>query len=174
MQITQISKIYAKALFDSVSDYDKILSELNLVSNVLTSNSDLHEIFCSPAISVEQKIALIDDIFKDNVCAEILNFLKIIAEKDHIKDFSAILDAFKLMTDDSKGIKTVIIVSAIDINDEYKKKISDCIASKINKVINPEWLTDPSIIGGLIIKIDDEVMDLSLRTKLSKITKGSL
>ena len=171
-------KIYAKALIDMTND-EKIsrpdlLRELDSVSSVLSASGDLSDILKSPAVSSDKKVLILEDIFKDNINAELLNFLKLLAEKNRFNSFDSIKSAFSELSDELDGIKRVTVVSAIDLSEDLKSELVSKLSDKLSKKIVPEWTIDEGIIGGLVIKYDDNVIDTSVKSKLNKIAKGNL
>ena len=174
MILNRISKIYADALYDISVDVEIVCVDLKLVKNIFDSNPELFNILCSPVVAVNQKTEVLDDVFKSNIDIKILNFLKLLVEKNHIKDFEIIYEAFLSKYDSAKGIKKVKIISAIELNDEYKNKIINAVKLKICMDISPIWEKDEDIIGGLVIKYDDIIIDSSIKTKLNKMIKGNL
>ena len=169
--ITKTAKIYANALIDDNSTNH--IKDLGLVQNMLTKNPELKEVLQNPTISLEQKLEIIEDIFKNCVSLEILNYLKILTEKKHIAEIPTIIEIIKNTIDENNGIKAVTIISAIKLTNEYKEKITTVLEKKFEKKIKPNWQIDENIIAGLVIKIDDDVIDTSVKTKLDKI-KGNL
>lgn len=173
MIISQSAKIYADALIDTAKDgsYDVILKDLETVDEILKSSSDLKTVLTTPAVPVEQKLQIINDVFVNEVDIRILNFLKILAEKGRWAEFNQIIQAYKNNLDDINGIKRVTITSAIDLSEDYKQKITTALNEKLQKNVQSVWQIDENIIGGLVIKIDDDVIDTSIKTKLENISK---
>ena len=169
--ITTTAKIYADALIDKNSTNH--INDLEVVLHTLVDNKNLEEVLQNPTISIEQKIEIIDEIFKNHISKEVLNFIKILTEKKHIAELEAIIEILKTKIEENNGIKKVTIISAIKLTKEYQKEITDILSKKLNKKIKPDWQIDETIIAGLIIKIDDDVIDTSVKAKLDKI-KGNL
>lgn len=171
-QISQTAKTYADALIETNQSNDDILKDLETVSKIIDSSNDLKTVLNTPAVPVEQKIEIINDIFKSQVSQNILNFLKILAEKKRFNEFEEILQAFKNKFDEIQGIKRVTVISAIELSDEYKTRITDKLKEKLQKNIYADWQVDSEIIGGLIIRIDDNVIDTSIQNKLENLSKN--
>ncbi len=173
--VNSLAKTYAEALIkaaqDSATSFDEILKELNEISETLKNSSELRYVLETPAVSTEQKISITNDIFKSNLSPVVLNFFKILIEKKRFNEFEQIIVSYIDKVDEIKGIKRVTVVSAIDLTDENKKKITDKLQSKLQKTIHASWQTDKDIIGGLIIKIDDDIIDTSVKNKLDNLTK---
>ena len=69
------------------------------------------------------------------------------------------------------NIKRVEIVSAVELSDEQKQKTIEKLHIRLNKEVKVNWALDTNIIGGLVIKIDDDIIDTSLKNKLDKLSK---
>lgn len=175
-KISQSAKTYAEALIktaqDNILTYNDILTDLETTKAIINSSVDLKNILLTPAVSVEQKTEIIEDVFKNQINPYTINFLKILADKKRFNEFDAIIEAYKHETDEINGIKRVEVISAIDLSDDYKKKISDKLQEKLQKKIYVNWQTDNSILGGLIINIDDNVIDTSIKNKLENLSKN--
>lgn len=171
-QISQTAKTYADALIETNQSNDDILKDLETVSKIINSSNDLKTVLNTPAVPVEQKINIIDDIFKSQVNQNILNFLKILAEKKRFNEFEEIFQAFKNKLDEAQEIKRITVISAIELSDEYKTRITDKLKEKLQKNIYADWQVDSEIIGGLIIRIDDNVINTSIKNKLENLSKN--
>lgn len=173
--ISKIASIYSKALIETAKQgkisFTDIIKDLNTTMQILNTSPELFGVLNSPAVSYDQKMNIIEDIFKSQVSTEILNYLKVIAEKNRFKELDAIKFAFKKEVDEINGRKSVLIISSTELSEEYKSKIITKLKDKLNKVIDAEWQIDRSIIGGLVIKIDDNVVDTSVKNKLTNLSK---
>jgi len=169
MKIGNSAKIYAKALIKTNIDSEIILSNFDIISSVVKSSSDFFDIMQSPIVDVKIKKEIIDDIFNNKININVLNFLKILVEKDRFSEILQIIDVYKDEVDKINDIKHVKIISAVDLNDNQKKRIVSTLQNKLSKTIIPHCEVDESIIAGLIVKVDDDIFDDSLKNKLDKI-----
>lgn len=167
------SKNYAGALAeianDNVMSYDNIQEDLNIVSAIIESSVDLKNVLENITISTEIKNNIIDDVFKNQINEKIVNFLKVITAKNKFNEFWDIKSEFENIYNDVKNIKLVDVTSAIELSDEQKSKVINKLQAKLNKTIIANWKLDEDIIGGLIIKIDDNVINSSLKNRLEKL-----
>ncbi len=159
---------YAKSLFEA--DHNA-LSDLNTVLDVINSSKDFEITMLNPAISLQTKYEILDDIFKKELSEKVLNFIKILVEKNRFNEFNQIIQAYSDELDKINNIKRVEVVSAVELSDEQKQKVTEKLEKRLQKTIKSEWIVDTDIIGGLIIKIDDDVIDTSLKNKLDKLSK---
>lgn len=169
--ITKIAKIYANAIIDNNTTNN--IKELKVVQNILATSKDLNEILINPTISTNQKFEILDEIFTNQISTEILNFIKILTEKKHLAEISSIINILEEKLDETNCIKKVSIISATDLPTKYKEEIVNILEKKLNKKIRPEWSINEELIAGFVVKIDDDIIDTSIKMKLDKI-KGNL
>ena len=170
-------KNYAKALAeiakDNVMSYEDIKHNLDTVILILQSSSELQMTLENTAISNSAKIDIINEVFKNQINDKIINFLKILVNKSKFNELPLIIDEFNKILDNVNNIKRVEVVSAVqlteDLTEDQKNKITEKLKNKLNKNIIAEWIEQPEIIGGLIIKIEDDVIDSSLKKKLENL-----
>lgn len=168
MQITSSAKNYADALMQ-IKDVGK---DLETVCEIFKQSSDLAAVLENPAIPEDVKYSIIDNIFGGQVDVKIINFLKILVNKKRIQEFGVIAAAYDAQLDEKNNIKRVEIVSAVELNQDTKQRITDKLAQRLQKTIVPQWQINTNIIGGLVVKIGDDVIDTSLKNKLENIKKG--
>ncbi len=166
-------KNYAKALAeiakDNVMSYEDIKHNLDTVILILQSSSELQMTLENTAISNSAKIDIINEVFKNQINDKIINFLKILVNKSKFNELPLIIDEFNKILDNVNNIKRVEVVSAVQLTEDQKNKITEKLKNKLNKNIIAEWIEQPEIIGGLIIKIEDDVIDASLKKKLENL-----
>ena len=174
-QITLSSKIYADTLIrlgqDGSVSFDEILENLENIQKICASSNELVSVLQNPTISIDTKNSIIDEVFSQNIDDKIKNFLKIIIDKKRFNEFNSIVSSFKAELDKINNIKHVEIISAINLDDNTKQVILTKIENKIQKQVIANWTVDNSIIGGLVIKFDDNIIDSSLKQKLEKLSK---
>lgn len=171
IQISTIAKTYAESLFNSDSNYTEILSGLNTVLEVVKSSDEFVQTIQNPSISIDTKFEIIDEVFSSELDNKIINFLKILVEKNRFSDFEQIVIEYSNLLDELNNVKKVDVISAIELNEEQKQKTIKKLESKLQKNIKINWTLNKDIIGGLVIKIDDDVIDNSLKNKLEKLSK---
>ena len=169
--ISTISKTYAKALLET-GDKNQLKQELDEIINVINSSSDLKIVMANSSISISKKLEILDSIFGGKISPKLLNFLKILVEKNRFNELEAIYEAYNEMLEELSNTKTVEITSPIELNFENKSKGLFKLEHKLGCEIKPVWKIDNSLIAGLTFKIDDCVIDTSIRAKLENLSKN--
>ncbi len=173
-RVSSISKIYAKALMDIAAEnnsYDSILNQLQEIKAVLNNSEDLMIVLANSSIATAKKIEIINDVFAGKIDNSVLNFLKLIIEKNRFNEFEFIINSYSEMLDQKANKKKVEIVSAVKLNFEAKTNVLFKLEHKLNCEIVPDWQVDENIIAGLIFKFDDFVIDTSVRNKVENLSK---
>lgn len=170
-RISTISKNYAKALFESFEDKQTAKNQMTEVLDAINSSNDLKVVLTNSSITQSKKIQIIDEIFNSKIDKRILNFIKLLVEKQRINELEEIYQAFSELTDKDLNRKTVEIISSVPLNDTLKENIINSLKKKLNCEILPDWQIDEKIIAGLIFKYDDYVIDTSILAKLKSLSK---
>lgn len=174
IKVSTISKNYAKALLDVAKESgspEVFNTQLNEIMLVLNTSEDLNIVMANTSISIAEKLEIIEAVFGNKIESKLLNFLKILVEKDRFCELEAIKLSFAKMIEDMSNIKTVEITSPIALNFENKSNVLFKLEHKLNCEIKPIWKTDESLIAGLKFKIDDCTIDTSIRAKLEDLSK---
>ena len=156
----RVSSIYGNALFELAVEekkMDALLSEVQTLQQILLENADLLSLLNHPEVSKIEKLDLLKNIFSGRASDEVLGFLSIIVEKDRQKDIPKIFEFFVDKAKEYKGIGKVKVVSATELSATS---------------FEVDYQIDPALLGGLIIRIEDRVLDSSLKTQIEKLSKG--
>lgn len=170
-----VSKTYGEALFELAMEMnvlDTVLLEVKAVMDAFAENVELMKLLNHPKISKEEKISIVENVFKGNVSDTIVGFLIIIVNKGRYNDINSILEYFLNKVKEHKSIGIASVTSAIVLSEVRKKQIEEKLLSLTNyNSIEVKYSEDPSLIGGLVIRIGDRVVDSSIKTKLATFAK---
>lgn len=173
---TLIADRYSDALVEIAKDgkltYSKISTDLALVKEILNQSKDLDDFLINPLVSVENKKEVIDKVFAKEIDVLILNFLKVLVDKNRFFVFGEVLDSYNKSLDNINNISRVSVTSAVNMSEESKNKLKDKLETRLKKNVILDLNLDSSIIAGLIIKIGDNIVDMSLKHKLEDLSKN--
>lgn len=164
-----VAKTYAQALFEFALESDRveaIKAEFDFVGESLTTYKEFFELFKTPTLSIEERKVIIGEIFAEHLSEEMMNFLKIILDKRRAGEILAIQREFGSIVDEHLGITEAFVRSARELDESEKDQLIDKLKSLTGKDIRLKTTVDPSVIGGLYIKVGDKVIDGSVRKKL--------
>ena len=170
-----ISKAYGEALFELAlekNELDSFAEQVNLLANAFAENPELTKLLSHPKISKEEKVNVIESIFKGRMSDDIVGFLVVVVEKDRGSEIEDILKLFQAKVREYKKIGVAFVTSAIELTTEQKEKVEQKLLQQTAyESFEVDYKVDESLIGGMIIRIGDRVVDSSIRSKLDNLTK---
>ena len=166
---------YGEALFQIACESSsciEMLEEVKELKNVVIANPELKELMLNPRFSKEEHLEILGQVFKGKIDDRLFSFLELITVKGRYGYLDEILEYFILRVKEHLHIGQAKVTSAIAIDDEMKQRIKDkLLATTDYKEIEIDYETDPSLIGGMVIRIKDRIVDNSVKTKLENITR---
>lgn len=170
-----VSKTYGEALYELATEQNKIdmfLSEVKTILQVLAQNKDFEKLMLHPKISKTEKVEVTKNVFEGRVSAELTGFITLIVSKERYSSLEDILNYFVDRVKEEKGIGVATVTTAVPIGEILKKQIEERLLETTKyKEMEMKFNVDPSIIGGMIIRIKDRVVDSSIQTKLNELQK---
>jgi len=166
---------YAEALFqlgDDKNTLEQLSKELQVVQEVFRENEQIYTFLKHPRVNHEQKKQFLDEAFQ-GLQADVINTVKLLVERHRIEITPTIVDHFNQMVNDAKGIADATVYSVRKLSDSEQQALSVKLASRIGKKgINIDNIVDPSLLGGLKIRIGNTIFDGSVSSKLSRIERN--
>jgi len=175
MRQTKVAQRYAKAIFDlavETSKLEDVKKDFELIQSV--QNKELHLMLMSPVVKSEKKIAIFEAVFSKHIQPLTNSFFKLIFSKGRSVAINEIILAFIEKYRDQKGIKLVELTTAVEVSKEIQDNISSLLKENQllkGKSIELKTNVDASIIGGLVVQVDDQLFDASIRHDLQVIKK---
>jgi len=169
--LTQIARPYASALFDLASSENQLASvetSLSDVTRLIGESADFSRFLRSPVISADTKASALDALLdKAKTHPLVANFLRLVAKNGRLFALDAIIAGFRDLAAKARGEVTADVTSAAPLNAEQVKALGDTLKVKIGKTVTLNQFVDPSLIGGLQVKVGSQMIDSSLKTKLA-------
>lgn len=173
-----ISKTYGEALFElavAEAKTAEFLKELTEIQRILLDNPDFSRLMNHPKISKEEKSTILTDVFRGRISDELTGFLLLIVSKDRYRDIEAILAYFCAEVKKLQGVGIAYITSAVPLSEIWKAQIEERLLSVTSyRQMEMYFTCDAALIGGMIIRIGDRVVDGSVKAKLDKLQKQLL
>ncbi len=173
MNDSKISVRYSRALFQSALKkkiLDKVYQDMVFISEVCKT-PETKELLNSPIIVPSKKSEIFHKIFEDNIEKITLSLIDLVIKNGRETYMPAIARVFIHETRKYKGITKSVLTTAFKVNASVKKQISDLISKVFDTKVDLEETIDTEIIGGFILRVDDNYIDASIRNKLRKIKK---
>ena len=172
---TKVARTYARALFDVAMESKKIgavKGDLFSFQKLLYLSSDLKKVFEDYSLNFKEVASLIQEFSKKMKWQkETENFLLILLEKKRSSMFHDTLKEFEVLVDNHEGIIRPEITSAVELSEKLRKEVSQSLEKITNKKVEPVFLIDAHILGGMVTRMGSKVLDGSLKTQLETLLR---
>ena len=172
--INVIADRYAQALFEvgeETQTTSELYQELKQLVDILNENKDLYNFLKSPLIGREDKKNVMKNIFENQLSKNMNNFLKIVIDKDRMSTIGNIQESYKNLLNDKNNILEGTVITAVALNEKEIKDLEKNLSTKYNKNVTLTNVVDEAILGGVLVKLGNEEIDGTVRTRLSNIKK---
>ena len=168
-----VARVYAEALYraaEKANQVQEVLAELeSLVNEVFRKDPGLELFLTSAAINEHRKEAAIEKAFTGRASDVLVQFLKVLNAHGRLDMLRAVAQAYRSLYDRKSGHIIVQVRSAVPLTDAERERIRDDIRAVGKREPVLQETVDPTLLGGLIVRVDDWVYDASLRTRLLNI-----
>ncbi len=168
-----VARRYAKALFElgeksGLPELERYSASLAELREMVTASTDLSHVFSNTIFTPTEKKGVLTKVAKKaKIGGAILNFCLLLADKGRLSSLSEIVAVFDEMLDIKKGILRGELFTAVSLDDAKKTAVTTQLAGQANRTLVLNFGVAPDIIGGVVLKVGDLVMDASLRAQLS-------
>ena len=173
-----ISGVYGEALYEtavSSNKSDDMMQEITVIRKVLDDNPEFTKLMLHPSVSKEEKKKIVETTFRGRVMDELTGFLLTIVDKERFKELDSIFEYFTDRIKADRGIGVVYITSPMDLDINTRLSVEAKIRETTSyQSLETHYKVDPSIIGGIVIRIGDRVADASVKTRLDDLTSRLL
>lgn len=172
MRFTRLARRYAAALFETAKEsdiIDKIESDLGLITWSWQNIPRFSEILTNPLIVSEDKKNIIQEIFKDRIDKITLDFLYLLVDRQREVIIPEIEAEYIAYADNWRGIIRVLVTSAVPITDDERARLVSALEAFTEKKVELRLEVDSSLIGGMIVRIGDIIIDGSIKGYLKTL-----
>ncbi len=170
-----VSKTYGDAylsLAEEKGNLDSVKEEVLSVRRVFSESGELNQMLSHPKIVKEEKMRILETAFKGRISEDMMGFLLVIVKKDRYRDIMSVLDYIIGRMKKREGIGSLWVASAFELSEGQKKDIVDRMKELTDyREFEVDYEIDEQLIGGLVLRLDDRVIDSSIRTKLQTMGK---
>ncbi len=170
--MTQVSEAYAQGLY-ALAQEENLTEELMEQLTVLekTVGEDYLKLLSPPALSKEERCALLDQAFRDKVHIYVLNFMKLLTEKGYIRHFFGCCRAFRQQYNEDRGILPVRVVSAVELTGKQEQKLRQTLHKRTGKTVQLQCSVDPNVLGGIRLDYDGVRIDGTVEGRLNAVRR---
>ena len=173
-----VSKTYGEALFEPAHEENKaseMLEEIQSVREILGSNPEFRKMMLHPGIAKQDKLKIVDEVFSGRTSEEITGFLRIVVDKERFADLDSIFQYFIDKEKAAQGIGVAYVNTPKPLDLEGRSKVRDKLLETTDfNTLEMHYDVEPDLIGGMVIRIGDRVIDSSIKSRLNDLTKELL
>ena len=174
MNDSKISVRYSRALFESAVEkkmLDEVYQDMIFVSEICKI-PEMKELLESPIIVPSKKIDILHAVLGKNLEKITLSLIEMVVKNGRENFLPGIARAFMHTTKEYKGITESVLTTAVKVDPKIRQQIIDFISGIFKTKIELKEVVDKDIIGGFILRIEDNYIDASVKNKLRKIEKA--
>jgi F-type H+-transporting ATPase subunit delta len=175
MILRGIAKRYAVALFNAAVQQDiaeQVQEDLASVDNLMKENPEFRNYLLSPQVLTEDKKQLLVDTLAERSAGLLIKFLLLLIDKKRLEHTGEIAEAYTYLFEQLQGILEAKVVTAVPLDGELEQKTIEKLEKETGKTIRLTKTVDPDIIGGMIVVLEDTVIDGSIRHQLDSMKKS--
>lgn len=169
-----VSERYALSLYEVAKDEGKaaeMLEELDAVSRICKSSPDLIKVLKTPSIQFSEKKTMLETIFAGRIDQYLLNFLMLITEKGRAGLLHEMAQSYKEQYYFDEGVCEVTAITAAPMDKQLSDKLRKKMCAVTGKKVVLQTKVDPALIGGIVVKVNNEQIDTSVRTRLEELAQ---
>jgi F-type H+-transporting ATPase subunit delta len=169
----EIASVYARSLFEVAKEQDKldkIHDELGEFADALNESRELQVFLFSPYFSTKEKSEGLDKAIS-GADETFVNFLKLLIEKHRMPVVFRVRAEFDKLWEEENRLLPVMITSAVELPKSTVKQIGDRIAEQTDRKVDLAADVDPDILGGIVVRVGNYVLDASIRNRLENFRK---
>jgi F-type H+-transporting ATPase subunit delta len=170
-ELNTLARPYARAAFETACDSADLVGwsrRLGLLARV-TQDSSVNELLTSPGQTGTQKASVLREICGDDLDRPTENFLLILSENRRLQLLACIFDQFEVLKANHEKAVDVDIMAAKELESEQLNKLNNVLAKKLGRKINMQVRLDQNLLGGVVIRAGDTIIDGSIRGRLTKL-----
>lgn len=142
------------------------------LTEIFRANEDFGKLMSHPKIMQEDKVKIIEETFDGRIPKELLGLLTLMVTKSREEDFLAVFDYFVELVKEEKKIGEADVTTAISLSDSQKAQVEEkLLATTKYESFEINYEVDASLIGGMVVRIGDRVIDGSIQTKLNHLSR---
>jgi len=173
-ELSTLARPYAKAAFEFARDKDALAAwseQLSTLANV-TADDAMEAVLGSPAMTAAQQTETLNEVCGEALGAEVRNFVAILADNKRLTLLPEIYTLYEQHKANQAKSVDVNVVSAFDLEDAIKDKLAKVLSKKLEREVKVTTSTDKSLLGGVLIRAGDLVIDGSVRGRLNKLAEA--
>ncbi|MFM9137253.1 MAG: ATP synthase F1 subunit delta [Actinomycetota bacterium] len=168
----QKAEAYARALFEiaqAEGALERVEDELFRVARAFESNDQLRSTLTDATLPADRRQQVVEQLLGGKASATTVQLVSMLVTSGQVKEMASIIDALVKRASSEKSQEVAEVRSAIPLTDDQQKRLAAALTNATGKALNLKVVVDPSVLGGLVAVVGDEVIDDTVRTRLDQL-----
>ena len=172
-ELLTVARPYAKAAFEYARDHEALDSWSKALGflSAAVANSDVRRLLGSPKLENDKKVALLADMLPEQ-STDVSRFLDTLADQGRLMALPFIAEQFEHLRADHEQRVEVLVTSAYELDSQQQTKLANALKKRLNREISITTQVDKALIGGVILRAGDTVIDGSVRGRLNRLSEA--
>ena len=173
-ELTTLARPYAKAAFEYAQAHQQLAnwSAMLGLAAAVSQDDTMQRVLKAPRLTSTEKATTFVEVCGDKFDAQARNFLSIVSENNRMELLPEIADMFELYKAEQEKSVDVDVTSAFALSTEQQDKLAKVLSARLNREVRLHAVEDPALIGGVVIRAGDLVIDGSVRGKIAKLAEA--
>ena len=168
----QKTEAYARALFEiaqAEGSLERVEDELFRVARAFEGNDQLRSTLTDTTLPADRRQQVVEQLLGGKASATTVQLVSMLVTSGQVKEMPAIIDSLVKRASSEKSQEVAEVRSAIPLSDDQQKRLAAALSKATGKALNLKVVVDPSVLGGLVAVVGDEVIDDTVRTRLDQL-----
>ncbi len=173
-ELSTLARPYARAAFEYAREHNSLAQWLEQLGTAaaVTRAEGMESVLDNPSITDERQAQIVNEVCGDAIGAEVKNFITILSSNKRLSLLPEIHAQFDLLKSSQEKSVDVEVVSAFDLDDATAERLAAALGKKLEREVKVSTSTDNNLLGGVLIRAGDLVIDGSLRGRLNKLAEA--
>jgi len=172
-----IADRYANALLKTFAEskaIEKARRELQALADAYTSSEEFRRFLLNPKMPIALKKKILISALKEKLSEEVLNLLLLLIQKKRQNVLPELAQRYAELCDQIKGVEYVEVIAAVPVSPSLQPRLREAIQKFSLRQVDIHYKIEPEIVGGLIVKLGDKVIDASLKRRFDEMKRNLL
>ena len=172
--MTETARVYGGSLYELAQEEhleEEILSEMKEIRALFRENPEYPRLLSEPSIPRKERIGLIDAAFGSQAEPYLVNFIKLLCEKNLLREFGGCQEAFQRRYFAAHNIAEAVVTSAASLSKEQEELLKKKLETMSGKTVVMELKTDPSVLAGVRVELDGKLFDGTVKGRLAELSR---
>ena len=172
--MTETARIYGGSLYDLAAEENltgEILGQMEQIRTLLRENPEYERLLSEPSIPQMERNGMIEAAFGGQAQRYLVNFMKLMCEKNLLGEYSGCLEVFKQRYYEDHHITEAVVTSVCPLSEEQQARLKEKLEAISGKEIMMELKTDPSVLAGVRVELDGKLFDGTVKGRLAELSR---